>query len=99
MSKIRESASGKECQVRLPFVCNYNSATTVFAHLNGGGMGKKKVDVLGAYACSACHYAVDRLPASRFITTFKEAMDLIAFYEAIHRTQEDMLKNGLIKIG
>lgn len=99
MSKIRKSAVGRECQVRLPGICNHNPETTVLAHLNGGGMGKKKVDVLGAYSCAACHSVVDRLPASRYITDFDEALNVIAFYEGIFRTIEIMLKDQLIKIG
>ena len=59
MSKLRESAKGQHCMVRLPGVCNGNPETTVLAHLNGGGMGMKQSDLLGAFACSACHDAVD----------------------------------------
>ena len=59
MSKITKSARGEECQVRIPGVCNHNPETTIFAHLRGGGMGKKQPDSEGAYCCSDCHDLYD----------------------------------------
>lgn len=58
-SKIRQSAKGQPCLVRVPGVCNGNSETTVLAHLNGGGVGDKAGDHEAAYACSACHEWLD----------------------------------------
>jgi len=64
MSKIRKSARDEECTLRLPGVCNYDKATTVWAHSNrssdGKGMGKKADDSRGAYACYSCHCTYDR---------------------------------------
>ena len=63
MSKIRKSARGQECQVRLPGICNGNPETTVLAHYRMAGMcgmGIKPPDFMGAYACSACHDEIDR---------------------------------------
>ena len=99
MSKIRKSAKGKECQVRFEGVCNHNPETTVFAHINGGGMGKKKLDIHGAYACSDCHRVIDQLPSVNHIVHFDDAMNVIKFYEGVWRSQEILLKEGLIKIG
>jgi len=60
---IRESASGEECHVRLAAVCNGRTDTTVWSHWPGldadRGMGLKAPDVCGAYACAACHDAID----------------------------------------
>jgi hypothetical protein len=60
---IRDSANGEECHVRLPGTCNGRTDTTVWSHYPGmdgdRGMGLKAVDACGAYACSACHDAVD----------------------------------------
>lgn len=61
MSKIRKSAKGQDCQVRIPGICNFNSETVVLSHLNGGGMGMKNPDWQGAYCCSACHDVLDVL--------------------------------------
>ena len=63
MSKITRSARGQQCQVCMPGICNGNSETVVFAHyrLAGScGTGIKPSDLLGAYACSACHDEADR---------------------------------------
>jgi hypothetical protein len=49
--------------VRLPGICNHNPETTVLAHyrLAGqSGIGMKSPDLLAAWACSACHDAIDR---------------------------------------
>ena len=60
---IRDSANGEECHVRLLGTCNGRVDTTVWSHWPGldadRGMGLKAVDVAGAYACVACHDAVD----------------------------------------
>ena len=64
---LRKLARGKECQLRLidhngyP-ICNYDSSTTVLAHLRRGGtggMGKKPPDLCGIWCCSSCHDALD----------------------------------------
>jgi len=93
MSKIRASAKGEECQVRIPNVCNFNPETTVFAHKGGAGMGLKSSDILGAYCCSACHDAVD----GRGKSEWKSKQDIEnAFYEGIFRTQLILINKGLI---
>ena len=64
MAKInlRKEAKGRECQVRLPGVCNFDPETTVLAHYRKAGItgiGEKAPDQLGAWACYNCHMAVD----------------------------------------
>ncbi len=52
---LREFAEGKECQLRLPGVCNFDTATTVLAHVRRGdvaGMKQKPPDLCGIHACS-----------------------------------------------
>ncbi len=59
---LREFAEGKECQLRLPGVCNFDTATTVLAHVRRGGvagMKQKPPDLCGIHACSNCHDAMD----------------------------------------
>ncbi|MDY7025970.1 MAG: nuclease domain-containing protein [Pseudomonadota bacterium] len=61
MSKITKYARGQECSLRLE-CCNYNTETTVWAHISIGfnsGMGMKPVDIFGVFACSDCHDALD----------------------------------------
>ena len=62
MSKLTKLARGRECKVRLP-CCNHNPETTVLAHFRLAGIcgiGMKPHDILGAWACSACHDEIDR---------------------------------------
>ncbi len=91
-SKIRQSAKGEECQVRLEMICNFNPETVVFAHLGGGGMGMKRRESFGAYCCSSCHDAVD----FRAKTGKTKDELLIAHYEGVFRTQEILLEKGLL---
>lgn len=97
-SKIRKSARGQDCQIRLENTCNGNPETTVFCHVNGAGVGKKSLDMFGAYGCSDCHREVDRLPSLNHIVEFEDAIKLLKFYEAVMRTQKLMLEDGLIVI-
>ena len=94
MSKIRKSARGEDCQVRLPGICNFNPETTIFAHKGGAGMGIKSADILGAYCCSACHDVIDGRIKSHYPKTTIEN----AFYEGIFRTQLILIEKGLIKV-
>ena len=61
---LRREAKGRDCQVRLPGICNHNPETTVLAHyrlIGLAGMSIKGDDLAcGAWACSACHDAIDR---------------------------------------
>jgi len=62
LMNLRNHARDQPCMVRVPEVCNGNQQTTVLAHyrLSGvSGMGVKSPDVIGAWACSACHAWID----------------------------------------
>jgi len=64
------------------------------AHINGAGMGLKAIDIHGAYACSACHDAVDGR-----IKTFNSLLELKYMHlEGVIRTQRAMIENGLLKL-
>jgi len=94
VSKIRDSARGRECQIRIPKCCNFDDTTTVLAHLNGYGMGGKNHDFQGAYACSACHDAVDGrvIPIGMSFGELK-----VYFMDGIIRTQQILFNEGLIQ--
>jgi hypothetical protein len=92
---LRKVAKDKPCMVRLPDVCNHNNETTVLAHIRMtgiSGMGIKADDLLGAWACSACHDAIDR----------RSHMDLdrdyvrLSHLEGMARTISALRKEGLI---
>jgi len=60
--KLRDSARGEECTLRLPGICNHDPETVVLCHLRhlaSAGMGQKPDDIASVYACSACHDAID----------------------------------------
>lgn len=91
-SKFRKSAKGRECQIRIPGVCNGNPETVVLCHLNGGGMGMKRPDIHGAFGCSDCHDAID----GRARTDYSKDELFLFHCEAVIRTQEIWLKEGLL---
>jgi hypothetical protein len=59
--KIRLSAAGESCTLRIEGVCNSRRVTTVLAHLNSKfkGISNKSPDVISVYACSDCHRHLD----------------------------------------
>ncbi|HGN0358339.1 TPA: nuclease domain-containing protein, partial [Proteus mirabilis] len=53
MANLRKEARGRECQIRIPGVCNGNSETVVLAHYRMSGIcgtGIKPNDIFGAWA-------------------------------------------------
>jgi len=92
---LRKQAKGRGCMVRIPEVCNHNSETVVLAHvrLTGvSGMGMKAPDILGAWACSSCHDAIDR----RAHTDLDRDYVRLAHLEGMARTIAQLEKEGLL---
>ena len=98
MSVYTESARGQNCTVRIPGVCNHNSETVVFAHLNGGGMGMKHADIHGCYACFECHQWLD----GGYADAGKNKIGMTKRYrdevhlKAMLETQQIMIRNGVL---
>jgi len=93
--KLRKEAKGRGCMVRIPEVCNHNSETVVLAHyrLAGvSGIGMKSPDVLGAWACSACHDAIDR----RALTDLDRDYVRLLHLEGMARTLAQLNREGLL---
>lgn len=97
-SPIRQSARNEECTIRLPMVCNFDTATTVLCHSNeladGKGMGLKAPDHMAAYGCSACHDVIDgRRPRPAGLT-----LELVTalFREGIAQTNRILSRKGLL---
>lgn len=89
MANLKKLARGQECQVRIPGVCNFNSETTVLAHIRMPGItgaGMKAPDLLGAWCCSACHQATESNPSVRG-----------DFLEGVARTQNKLIEMGVVK--
>jgi len=81
--------------VRIPEVCNHNSETVVLAHyrLAGvSGIGMKSPDILGAWACSACHDAIDRRAHTDLDRDYVRLLHL----EGMVRTLAQLDREGLL---
>ncbi|WP_096777524.1 DUF1364 domain-containing protein [Wohlfahrtiimonas populi] len=96
MANLRKLAHGKECQVRIPNVCNFNNETTVLAHVpikGSAGMGQKTIDLIGTWCCSNCHDVIDGRVKSQFS---REEIDNMK-YEGMIRTQLNVVRMGAVK--
>lgn len=97
MSKIRDSARGEECQVRIPMVCCHDPETTILAHGAGSdikGIGQKTDDLISAYCCFTCHNVLDRRqPAPNHMT--REDVEL-CFWRGHARTLLKLKAKGLV---
>jgi hypothetical protein len=90
--KLRDSAKGRQCTLRLS-VCNFNTETTVLAHLPIGlskGMGIKGNDNHACFACSSCHDLLDGRTKG-----FVSEKDML---RALYETQTIWIEEGLITI-
>jgi hypothetical protein len=93
--KLRKEARGRGCMVRIPEVCNHRSETVVLAHyrLAGiSGIGMKSPDILGAWACSACHDAIDRRAHTDLDRDYVRLLHL----EGMARTLAQLNREGLL---
>lgn len=93
---LRKQAKGRGCMVRIPGVCNFNSETVVLAHIRlagVSGMGMKSPDLIGAWACSACHDEIDGRTNRSGLT--RDELRL-AHYDGMARTIVQLEKEGLI---
>lgn len=92
MSKLTDEARGRDCQIRIPGICNRNPETTVAAHYRLAGTcgtAIKPDDTQAAWTCSACHDEVDRR------TRLIDANDARLMHaEGVMRTQEILRKEG-----
>ena len=81
--------------IRLEGICDHNPETTVLAHIRMpgiSGMGIKADDLLGAWACSACHDAIDR----RSHTELERDYVRLAHLEGMVRTIAQLRKEDII---
>lgn len=92
IKKLRESARGRDCTLRLAGICNFDSETVVLAHLPCGmkGTGMKSPDNIAAFACSNCHDAIDGRSRNDV-----DGLDLI---RALAETQAYWIEHGLMVV-
>ena len=94
---LRKLAQGRDCQVRIQGVCNFDPETTVLAHyrLHGlSGIGMKSPDAFGAWCCSSCHDVCD----GRKRSVFSPSEIAQAHLEGVMRTQYALILEGVIKV-
>lgn len=93
--KLRESARGQDCNIRIPGICNFNCETTILAHTGAGaGMGQKVDDLEGSFCCSSCHDAID----GRTKTEWTKLELRLMAKEGAERTRKYWLQKQLIKV-
>lgn len=81
--------------VRLIGICNHNPETTVLAHIRMpgiSGIGMKADDLIGAWACSSCHDAIDR----RSHTDLDRDYVRLAHLEGMARTITILRNEGIL---
>ena len=90
--KLRASANGRECTVRMPGICNHNPETTVLAHLPCGqkGMGMKGFVSVAVYACCSCLDVIDGRAAGD--------IDWQDMPRAIAETHEGLIRSGILTV-
>jgi len=93
-TKITRAAKGQPCTLRIPGVCNRDDSTSVFSHLNGGGMAIKHHDLHGCISCSDCHDWLDERIISRADYDHK----MCEFLRAMVETQNFLMKQKLIQV-
>jgi len=87
--KIKDSARGQECSLRLPG-CSFDTEQTIFAHVGSDrGMGFKCGDNMGVYACLPCHNSID----GHLRKTF--ANDIL---RALEETQSKLIQQELLVV-
>ena len=95
--RLRDSARGEDCTLRLPGVCNFQPETTVLAHYRLAGtcgMGIKPNDLQGAHADDYCHAICDgRIKAPEGMT--REDIRL-AHAEGVMRTIDILVREGVV---
>lgn len=95
MSKLRQLARGRDCQIRIPQRCLGSTETVVLCHyrLSGfSGIGLKSPDWCAAYGCFECHNIVDGRSGSW--DEYPLELRKLFLAEAVLRTIAILLEEG-----
>lgn len=93
--KLRDSARGRDCELRLIGTCNNNNETTVLAHIGHDiGTSIKCNDTMAVFACSSCHDVIDGRVSYDSIANPNIEEDKLRALEA---TQSYWINEGLLK--
>jgi hypothetical protein len=94
--KIRRSARGQTCTLRIPGVCTGDPETTVACHVQAPGMGTmggKASDLHVIYGCAACHAVLDN--RARWAEAAVGWDDVL---RALIETQSRLIRAGLLQV-
>lgn len=95
MTNLRKEPAGRTCLVRMEGICNHRHDDCVLAHAQSPagirGAGQKSPDLLGAWACSACHDEYDRRTRKIDVDQAR-----LWFYEGVLRTQAVLISEGKV---
>lgn len=96
-TKIRQSARGQECTLRLFPHCNQRAETVVLCHApsESSGWAMKSPDHWAAYGCSDCH---DIMDGRRHEEDVSELDKLKAWLRGVYLTQQALINEGLMKV-
>ena len=98
MSKLTEQARGRDCMIRVPGFCSFDSSTVVACHWRDAaitGKGQRAPDILAAWGCHICHGIVDSYGAS--VGLDRDYVRLL-HAEGIIRTQYYLLSHNIVRI-
>ena len=91
--KIRDSANGEACSLRISDQCTDEYGSVVLCHVGRRrGMGIKCGDHFAVYACNYCHDIIDGRVKSDFSNSELDSEK----FRALEETQEKMIKKGLL---
>lgn len=88
--KVKDSARGEDCALRLVGICSFNPEQTVLCHVGKmGGRGFKCDDTFSVYGCFNCHQEIDGVNRREL------AGDIL---RAVEETQHKLIEKGLINV-
>lgn len=100
MSKITDSAKGKDCLILLPGY-PHMPETVVHCHYPMAGItsgtGYKSADLLGARGCYDCHRVVDNRDLTADERTIPREWVKERFREGVIRTIGQLIREGVLK--
>lgn len=86
---LRKAAADRSCQIRLADCTEQASCLAHWRQMDISGMGMKSPDLIGAWACDACHNKVDS-------TERGNPQTQLDFARGVFRTQAALIREGVV---